>query len=50
MCYGIVGVLTLKLIQEARTKELESLDSTLERPTRIERLRLERKRKANTNH
>ena len=48
-----VGVPTIKLIQAARTKVFywqESLDSTVERPTRIARLRLERKReKANTN-
>ena len=43
-----IGVPTLKLIQAARTKvfyKQESLDSTVERPTRIARLRLERKKK-----
>ena len=40
MCY--IGVPTLKLIQAARTKEIQ--DSTVEGPTRIARLQLERKK------
>ena len=55
MCY--IGVPTLKLIQAARTKEIFTSRNRwialVEGPTRIARLRLERKKdrrkKANTN-
>ena len=51
MCY--IGVPTLKLIQAARTKDIStSRNRTVEGPTRIARLRLERKkeRKKESQH